>query len=470
MRYKIDIWHTDKKFNEVQVDPEVHDREPEKFKRLIDESFIKDKLTGKTINNPDLRLSETILTKCKVNSAFMCRDADAYGMHPFKQITIELEGYLYKPEEVYENTKKLAEWANEATEYAESSDTSADRKYRKLLLRVMSQKDSGIFKERTYRIFYLPRAEVTSYAESYDTVKGAGAFAMTIRQDPANIDGVIIDAPKAGKGFFKGLTALSKGLEAAGKVVDMASSTVAFAASGVVLVEKASEMLTGKKIDVLDKVSKGMTDASGLLSGLGGLAGASADRSLSRTERANKAAQGLKNMNKGFVELDKETVPHRAEEWKENERQNAAKKALEQKKNQAKAVADLKDAFDKELNDKDNTALKAATDQLDKSRSAAVEKSKAQQKAQQAAEQAQKKLLDAMAQDDPQAVAAAKADLAAKNKELTEANQELDAANQQLDTDKRACDDAYNNLSAKKKASYSKAKKAYEDAAAAIKK
>lgn len=260
-----------------------------------------------------------------------------------KSIKLEVSGYLYKAQETYEDTRRLARWANENSKNAEvKSDNhkgsifppkgkDGPNKYRKVLLRVMNHKKHWLIKEHTYRLIYLSCAFVSAYTESYDVEKGVGTFAMTIEQKADEIGGIVIDAPEAKASLWQNLASWAS---AGGRLLDNASNLAVYTSSAIMMGYNVAKGL-GFKSKGFEDTMKRITDVSSVIGGVGGVLNSAGNRKASFTERANKTAESLNQLTKNSKQVDED---FNEKEYKENQAEEAAKDAVKQE-NETTATA-----------------------------------------------------------------------------------------------------------------------------------
>lgn len=252
-------------------------------------------------------------------------DADAvYAPFVRENIKIEVTGYLYKPNDVYEDTARLLFWAHHAPhkkkvgkykelsaslkDYAKLStdaekadhlrDHPNDKDYIKNLdkaKKAWQTSESGTFNDEDwfekidsgyrhvilrihaadvesvvtfggkedYRLVYLPSAYISSYKETYDIKSGNALFSMIIQQNPDETYGVrILSQKKDSVGLLGKLqTGVSKIAEAGKGVAAIAGAGAAVAGT----VKLGMHMDAVRKADDLEKARKKNEDAQAQL-------------------------------------------------------------------------------------------------------------------------------------------------------------------------------------------------------------
>lgn len=343
-----------------------------------------------------------------------------------KNISIELAGYLYRPEETYEDTIELMKWAGSSLKHSEVQRElshglvaqQAEAAEKSVLLRVVNHRKMLLAEENTYRIVYLPSAHVESYSENYDTAKGVGTFAIKIVQDSVALERVVIAAPAATRTLLRVLSGLGKAVKG---VANAASTILTYTSSAMILGGKVAELF-GAKSEGFNNVVNGMKDAGNVIGSIGGVMASATDRTLSKTERANKAAAELNAIGKGMeglgAQVDKEGWKKNAED---DVKKEAAITAAVKKADALKKLEENKKAYDDFFAvkpDAKKTNLKESIDKVkakEKAIAAIDQKVKA---AKAEVKEAKKNLLMALGTGNETEINNAKKDLAEKSTNL----------------------------------------------------
>ena len=228
-----------------------------------------------------------------------------------EDIRIEVTGYLYKPNEVYEDTARLLIWAHHAPKartarsYADmfkkydeyealdkaakeayktqtgndeyikeleqvkkmwetsTSGTSTDSDwfekfdsgYRHVILRIKSAAVENFVTPfgdvEDYRLIYLPSAYISSYKETYNVKDGSALFSMMIQQNPDETFGVKILSPKQDKVNF--IDHIQTGLNRISEARKVIGAGLGIAAATVGTVEMGMYMYEASQAKEVDR-------------------------------------------------------------------------------------------------------------------------------------------------------------------------------------------------------------------------
>lgn len=248
-------------------------------------------------------------------------DVDAvYAPFVRENIKIEVTGYLYKPNDVYEDTARLLFWAHHAphvegvsqykamfdrledyaklskeAEKADYKNSHQDKKididnfekakkawqtsesgtfgdedwfekidsgYRHVILRIHAADVESVVTfggKEDYRLVYLPSAYISSYKETYDIRSGNALFSMIIQQNPDETYGVrILSQKKDSVGL---LGKLQTGI---GKIAKAGKGVAAIAGAGAAVagtVKLGMHMDAVRKADDVEKARKKYEEA-----------------------------------------------------------------------------------------------------------------------------------------------------------------------------------------------------------------